>query len=351
MIKSVHDVKKTAKTDYNKKSVYDFDYQLSKFINQKFNGKSFCLEEYALKLREDFGLTKTSTNINKSDTNSSYYEDGCIYLERYALEKKCIETFFHEYSHFFCEIFFKEVLPHGGEFLSVFKFLLNKYDLVTNEEFDRLILENEHIKTVLFNDYIHSFEEYDADDFDLLERQNVSSGIYTLQSKNGNFIISKKMIAGCIKTVYETDKQYHHFIKTSKENKNFHIVINKCFYQYENIFSQHSDVDLFNLVLFSPIYNDKKSETCLNYLYASDVIPSHSNVEYHFKNKTLKEKNKDLLRKKRLQLRQDLKDSFYDVITTSSISRYEQLSKQLFKEIKTRYFLKESRSQLKYNLV
>lgn len=256
MIYSVAEVKKPRHTDSQRQSFYDFDHILKDEIAAQ--GTRFpklyrdldenaSIQELSNHISEDFGLLCSELFV--SNDSSSYYQMGKIWIHPIARKQNDIEVLLHEYAHLFHDYFFKSesAQPHGGEYVAVFRWLLDFYDIVPKSDFDEALtyfgedvdLFEDHIETLTFmsenelNSLFHSLKEQDNEEY--------ISGIWSTSGQLERNYIS-------------TEKQIHHFMKNKESGKFIYSCVNKCAYDYETPFSNLTKEEFENTIIVSSAY-------------------------------------------------------------------------------------------------
>lgn len=256
MILSVHDVERMILTDSQRNAMYAFDEILEDEI--KAQGKIFpklyrnlnenaSLQELSNNICDDFGLPYSTFNISEDKT--SYYFNFKIYMTPSAIYNKDVEALLHEYAHFFNHLIFKaeDGLSHNGDFVCVFRWLLDYYGIVSKNDFNETITyfaEN----VVLYDDYIESFKFLTKNEFNILFDE--------LSPLHNNLLISGTWTySGAFEKKYiNTKKQVHFFIKNESKNIFIYSCINKLACYYNDPFSNLTLEQLKNTVIVSPAF-------------------------------------------------------------------------------------------------
>lgn len=258
MIISVHDYKKQKHNDRQKEIMYDFDEILKDEINSKNQyfpklyrelDKNASLMDLSVNIAQDFGLKPNHLHVSVNN-NYSYYLQGSIYLLPNSLNTKNIEVFFHEYAHLFTDLFFNtnKETPHGAEFVSTLRFLLNYYEIIHYEDFDDLL--NTFAEDLeCFNDYIVSIEDIPFEQFqkDLIDVKNKN-----IKQSNKNHTGWTGFLGFERETTIE-DQQYKLFLTHYENNKHFKVILNQRNYEYDTPFSKLDEMDIEKTILFSNV--------------------------------------------------------------------------------------------------
>lgn len=255
MLISVKDTLSISSNDIQKENVYAFDDFLWMKMNKKnldfpklFRGKNvneITLEEISQNIQDDFGL-----NIGKLLTCQvdNYFKEGRIHLSSLTFVNKNIEILIHEYAHAFQSFLFSShhQTSHGAEFVSILRFIMNYYDIFSYEEFDNLLV-NFRLNVDCYVDFIEHFEVCSKEFFDEKNQFFKESENYDYRD---SFFVSYNRT---VRLTHGTEKQISHLIQGAND-KYFHLIVNRCFYEYNSPFAHLSDEDLKNVVLLSSFY-------------------------------------------------------------------------------------------------
>jgi hypothetical protein len=251
---SVKSIKKELSRDSQRSKVYSMDRLLKKTINQRIKVNEIDLTKLygeledkndIIKLTEkifdDFSLSGCTACVSNSAT-FSFCRSRSITYTSFAFTNNDIETVIHEVSHLVINALFGYHSDgHGALYVTVFKYLLNYYNLINNEDFDKINQMMTGNKVKEFSDYFIDFKFISNNQADELiskyeiKERSYSSSFEHLKFKdlNGNFeiIIRKNLL----------------------NNKSIYIKRNLFLYEEEgNVFSKMTNKDLLNTVLFSP---------------------------------------------------------------------------------------------------
>lgn len=365
MITFCADVKKQIFKDAQKNRVYDFDSLLEKEIEkierpfetlwEKY-GRKPTIQEISNFISTDFGLPVK--DIKTTNANQSFYQTGSITLNQY--HKNNIEVLMHEYAHYFCDVFFrtKNQTIHGGEFMSVFRFLLNHYNLISTEKFNQLI-NIEGLNVDVYTDFIVSFDNLTEKEYlikiDEAKQKYSEEDIYFWDSW------------GYIERYFYSSKtKYFNFIKNESNNKFFLITLKKLGYENDGLFDDLTNDDINNTVLVSPShlmdhdgfpcrgrYSFKyygfsviKGEDFFNTDYIH-FYSSYNTVEFLSNGEDLKDKKETNTEKK--DYINYLKNKGFNVIITKSIKEYREMGDIFVKKFKELNQLKKNNQNMVNN--
>ncbi len=256
MIFSVSEIKKPKHIDNQRQEVYSFDCVIEDAIKDKGTvfpklhrnlDETATLQQLSDHISEDFGLNVGELGV--SDTKFSFYHHGKIWLHPIARNSNDLETLLHEYAHLFVSYFFNmhSAQAHGGEFMSVFRFLLDHYDILSKEEFDK-ISEQFGKNVDIYKDYVDCLKFMTEDELKHLYDETKKE---ENNKKHPCFWTSFSFIE---REYISTEKQAHFFIKNKKENVFIYTCVNKCAYEYETPFFNLTKEELKKTVLLSSAY-------------------------------------------------------------------------------------------------
>lgn len=344
MIYSVNDIKKPIHIDHQKNEAYSFDCIIENIMAEKGNvfpklyrnlDESATLQQLSDHISEDFGLCVGDLKI--SETKYSYYYNGRIWLHPTVKDNNDLETLLHEYAHLFVDYFFNTPSKnsHGGEFMSVLRFLLNHYDILSNSEFDKIserFGQNIHV----YNDYVDSFQFLTEDEF---------NSVYDEIKKDDNnyrhpfFWVSSFPLK---REYLSTKKQFHFFVKNEKENIFIYTCVNKCAYYFETPFSNLTKEELMKTVVISSAYlMGYDGEKCTSpheprYYGYSEIDGSYIDNPFGgFYSRQVKlgddctKEEKKIISKEITVYAKSLKQDGYNVVRAKSEKEYQYLVKMM----------------------
>lgn len=252
---------------FKKDSNKTFSYQLDDAIFYMIKAKKPCLKklygdlnpkktdivELAYKVLSDFCLDNvTAKNCPLADnqyTYKSYVQGDSIFFGNYHYKQNNIEVVLHEIAHIICDKhFYSPFEKHGALFVSVLKWLVLHYELLTEEEFYFACEDANNSKIKMTDESIISIDFISGDIqsyVDLFIDKSKESSYY---SKNG-----KKYI----ENLRYKENGIYHILQINYEKMKAVLVKRKLF-GYEdfsdNIFSKFTNEDLNNFHLISPVF-------------------------------------------------------------------------------------------------
>ncbi len=227
------DIKIQTKNDYHQRNIYFFDNIIEEAICCEQKLKENCSEEHILKIDSIYDLTdnilnteclsfiKVLKNNCENYSNCDFFKNTITYCQSHEKDK---QTVFHELAHYFDYLFSVPTLPaHGIGFLSALEYLLNKYDVISNNLFQHLLTnfnKKGYIKSKLpyIKDY-YTVAEMSETNFDN-EFENLVNDNACVESLNVREQIKFPTHHNVRKNVFEKDTYYINLIKIFDDNQN-----------------------------------------------------------------------------------------------------------------------------------
>lgn len=180
-IDSINDI---STRDSQKRKVYSLDDDLQEYIRytkpslfkltRGLDVEDVGIKQVALNVLEDFGITDCKIHLSK--TFNSYEYMGDIYFHQTVFTGCNVEIVLHEIVHVFQErLTCMACSAHGKTFVTLLRYLLNHYEIVSNEKFDELSSG----KVKYFHDLDFNFEEVTKDSFDFKKEVGKNRGLRT----------------------------------------------------------------------------------------------------------------------------------------------------------------------------
>lgn len=261
---------------FKKDSNKDFSYQLDDVIFDMIKEKKPCLKklygdlnpettdivQLSKKVLSDFCLdsvnVKHCMEADQGYTYRSYVKYNSIFFGDYHYKQNNIEIALHEIAHVLCDSHFNSPFEkHGALFVSVLKWLILHYKLLTEEEFDIACQKANDFKVKMTDETIVSVE-FISDDIDCyINLFDEKSKVTSYYQKDGKKYIENSR--------YKENGLYHIFQVNYEKKKG--VLIKRKLFGYEdyskNIFSKLTNEELVNFHLISPIflmnYNGRKT--------------------------------------------------------------------------------------------
>lgn len=251
------------KQDSNKNLAYQLDDVIFYMIKEKkpclkklygyLNPETTDIVDLAYKVLAEFCLdnivVKHCLEADIGYKYRSYVRGDSIFFGNYHYKQNNIEVVLHEIAHVLCDKNFNSPFEkHGALFVSVLKWLVLHYELLTEEEFDLACKEANDSKVKMTDETIISVD-FISDNFksyvDLVSNKSKESSYY---NKNGEKYIENSR--------YKEDGIYH-IIQINYEKMEA-VLIKRKLFGYEdfsnNIFSKFTNKELNNFHLISPLF-------------------------------------------------------------------------------------------------
>lgn len=251
MIVLTENVKTRKHTDFQQDSTYQLDTLINNEMLKKdmdfpllFKGnKKATIEELSKNIAEDFGINAPRI-LNSPSSKESYYHLGDFYLHND--HKNELFVLIHEYAHLLVDFFFKPEYSnnHDGYFIATYRFLLDRYDIVSIEKFNQLanILNIE-----IYDDAIVEFTLLSKEELDKRYQED-------LKTMSDTYLSAWTQSNGMTRQSINDKKTISHYLKNELNDKAIVSVIKKCAFEYENEFSELTKEDFANTILLSPVF-------------------------------------------------------------------------------------------------
>lgn len=264
MLTSVSSVNKMIERDSQRQNVYSFDKVLSSYlINNKIDysklygdlPRSATILELSKKVANDFGCISAKFSVEEGIKTSYCQMHSVTYEHSQAIDESFIETMLHEIAHLFSHMLFNNYgNGHGGHFVCILRMLFVHYELITEEYFNELLLNNS-MTVKLYDDYIANSLDITKEEFEDTKENSATSFRY------GNDFIHFQI---------ESDEQKEYFIHCGRTNRYIKHTCNKFGYEMKKSrFENMTKEELRNVRILSPVtkisYDGYK--TTSNYCY------------------------------------------------------------------------------------
>lgn len=252
---------------FKKDSNKDFSYQLDDVLFDMIKEKQPCLKklygslnpdttdivQLSYKILEEFCLdnytVKHCKEADKGYLYRSYVQYSTIFFGDYHYKQNNIEVALHEIAHVLCDKNFNSPFEkHGALFVSVLKWLILHYELLTEEEFEIACKKANNFKVKMTDESIVSVEFINDGIEKYIEVFNEKSREASYYQKNGEKYIEN--------TRYKENGLFH--ILQVNHEKMKGVLVKRKLFGYEdysnNIFSKLSNEELVNFHLISPVF-------------------------------------------------------------------------------------------------
>ena len=334
------------KKDSQKKMAYRLDDALSEFISKnkpslkklygELNPETSDLIALTKKMARDFSLDNLEVrHCPKADEGflyHSYAGHNRITFGSYHYNKNDIEVAIHEFAHIICDTLFKSSFErHGALFISVLRWLMNYYELISYKEFDSICEYN-------FNKIQRTDETIVSIEF---INENIEILIEQFEKKSRESSYYKKNNEIYIQSFQYKENGLLNILYVNHETKKGTLVKRKLFgfEDFDNsIFKHFKNEELLNFYLISPAflidYDGYKTTSrdygCLGYKYYKVDNDFHvsSNYENVYNREDCQSQLKCLTRK--------LKSENIKYKRCFTYEEFDILSRQLKYEIRKR---------------
>lgn len=361
-IVSVNSITKFVKRDTFKYPVYAFDNEIDKRIKEKGSyfpklfrhlPKDASLFEIGQNIIDDFNLGSVTIRQNRSSRISTYGASE-IRLTPSVVRNHCLEILLHEFAHLFNAVFFPADADHDGGYLVAFRFLLNHYDIISNEEFDEMV-ENSPHNIQLFKDYLISFEVVAESDLEatLEEYKNLEPESKLIKEKYKESL-SERWTYRYV-SFHADLTAIHLFNEESKDTfvynpkmKGIGFIIKLNYFKYEKAqpFECITEEELLKTMLVSPVANydsygyiirSKHAwyEPSFKYKRFDEVL--EDNIYYRYKNEHIVEcdfSDRALAMKERTAFLKDFRKEGWNIIIAKNNDQFDSINLQLMKKTK-----------------
>lgn len=144
-------------------------------------------------IAKDFGLVGIQYEVTYTDHSEWEPHSSTIRISEF--DKDCVITFLHEVAHMITDLHFPVYSrqAHGAEFVSVYRYILNKYGVISLNDFDTLVAKS-HKTVVGYTDFIEQIK--------LISNTELNDFVLNSESQ---FVESKYTCGADMQSIYDFD--------------------------------------------------------------------------------------------------------------------------------------------------